>query len=174
MYRSELFRRHSDGVRFAEFVQTRLNESLAIRKQTFEIFWKMFAVFWTICTRNTFLEPYFDILYLFSKGRYDKKNLWRRKCVRRAILRNVEVGVEGGNPYFVCNTSNCVTVRPVRGHLTPKMNIAFFIRYLTLNIFLFDNFFEQSCIFREKRKKLFWGRIWQFFREKGLSRRKLT
>ncbi len=32
------------------------------------------------------------------------------------------------NLYFVCNTSNCVTVRPVKGHLTPKINIAYFIR----------------------------------------------
>ncbi len=72
--------------------------------------------------------------------------------------------------YFLCNTSNCVTVLPVRGHLTPKMNITFFIRNLMLNIFLFKNFFEKSCIFRENRKKLFWGRIWQFFRE----RRRLT
>ncbi len=41
------------------------------------------------------------------------KNLWGRKCVRRAIFRTVEVRVEGGEPYFVCNTSNCVTVRPI-------------------------------------------------------------
>ncbi len=37
------------------------------------------------------------------------KNLWRRKCVRRAIFRTVEVKVEGRfvpfNPYFVCNTT---------------------------------------------------------------------
>ncbi len=37
------------------------------------------------------------------------KNLWRRKCVRRAIFWNVEVRVEGRfvlfNPYFVCNTA---------------------------------------------------------------------
>ncbi len=59
----------------------------------------------------------------------------------------------------VCKMSNCVTVRPVRVHLTPKLYIAFFIRNLMLNIFLFDNFFEKSCIFRENRKKLFWGRI---------------
>ncbi len=81
-----------------------------------------------------------------------------------------EVRVEGGeapfNPYFVCNTTNCVTVRPLRGHLPQKMNIAFFIRNLMLNIFLFDNFFEKSCIFRENSKKLFRGRIWQFFRER--------
>ncbi len=65
-----------------------------------------------------------------------------------------------------CSTSNCVTVRPVRGYLTSKMNMAFFIRNLMLNIFLFNNFFEKSCIFRENRKKLFRGRIWQFFRER--------
>ncbi len=38
-----------------------------------------------------------------------KKNLWRRKCVRRGIFRNVEVRVEGRfvpfSPYFVCNTA---------------------------------------------------------------------
>ncbi len=97
-----------------------------------------------------------------------KKNLWRRKCVRRAIFRNVEVAPF--NPYFVCNTFNCVTVRPVRCHLTPKMNIAFFIRNLMPNICLFNNFFENSCIFRENRKKLFWGRIWQLFRgRRGLT-----
>ncbi len=37
------------------------------------------------------------------------KNLWCRKCVRRAIFRNIEVRVEGRfvpfNPYFVCNTA---------------------------------------------------------------------
>ncbi len=71
------------------------------------------------------------------------------------------------NFYFVCNTSNRVTVRPVMGHLAPKMNIPFFIRNLMLNIFLLNNFFEKkNCIFRENRKKLFWGRIWQFFRER--------
>ncbi len=74
------------------------------------------------------------------------------------------------NLYFACNTSNCVTVRPVRDHLTPKVNITCFIRNLMLNIFLFDNFFEKSCTFRENRKKLFRRRIWKFFRE----RRRLT
>ncbi len=38
-----------------------------------------------------------------------EKNFWRRKSVRRAIFRNVEVTVEGRfvpfNLYFVCNTA---------------------------------------------------------------------
>ncbi len=37
------------------------------------------------------------------------KILWRRKCVRRGIFRNVEIRIEGRfvpfNPYFVCNTA---------------------------------------------------------------------
>ncbi len=37
------------------------------------------------------------------------KNLWRRKCVRRAIFRTVEVRVESRfvpvNPHIVCNTA---------------------------------------------------------------------
>ncbi len=90
-----------------------------------------------------------------------KRNLrkTRRKykkyvSVRRVIFRNVEERVD---PYFVCNMSNCVTVRPVMGHLTPKINIAFFIRNLMPNICLFDNFFEKSCIFRENGKKTVLG-----------------
>ncbi len=35
-----------------------------------------------------------------------------------------------------------------------------------MNIFLFDNFFKKSSIFWENREKLFWGCIWQFFRER--------
>ncbi len=59
----------------------------------------------------------------------------------------------------VCNTSNCVTVRPVRGHLTPKMNIGLLYQKFDAEYFLFHNFFEKSCTFRENSKKLFWGRI---------------
>ncbi len=37
------------------------------------------------------------------------KILWRKKCVRRGIFRNVDVRIEGRfvpvNPYFVCNTA---------------------------------------------------------------------
>ncbi len=91
---------------------------------------------------------------------------------QKKIFRNIEVRVEGDidpfNPYFVCNASNCVTVRPVRGHLTPKMNIAFFIRNLMLNIFLLNNFFEKSNIVGENRGK-FWGENMTIFQEKGSS-----
>ncbi len=44
-----------------------------------------------------------------SVDRRRLKSLWRRKCVRRAIFRNVKVMVGGRfvpfNPYFVCNTA---------------------------------------------------------------------
>ncbi len=43
-----------------------------------------------------------------------------------------------------------------------------------LNIFLFDNFIEKSCIFRENRKKLFWGAFDNVLGKEGVLRRKLT
>ncbi len=59
-----------------------------------------------------------------------------KPLVRPKTSREQEVGQKSDiSDHFVCNTLNCVTVRPVRGHLTPKMNIAFFIRNLMLNIF---------------------------------------
>ncbi len=135
------------------------------------------VLFWKGGFNNSVSNYLLPVAFWNLKSRFFKpkhKNHWRRKCVRRAIFRTVNGRVEGSeapfNLYFVCNTSNCVTVRPVRGHVAPKMNIAFFIRNSILNIFLFHNFFEKNCIFRENRKKLFWGRIWQFSRE----RRRLT
>ncbi len=89
----------------------------------------------------------------------DKKEILAQEMRQKSDISERGSKVAPFNPYFVCNTFNCVTVRPVRGHLTPKMIIAFFIRNLMMNIFLFNNFFEKSCIFRENRKKLFWGRI---------------
>ncbi len=54
------------------------------------------------------------------------KNLWRRKCAKRAIVRNVEVRIEGG---FLClqrvQLRHCATFQG--SSCTPKMNIAFFI-----------------------------------------------
>ncbi len=39
-----------------------------------------------------------------------KKKLWRRKCVRRATFRNVEVRVEGGFPLFATRPlGHCAT-----------------------------------------------------------------
>ncbi len=90
------------------------------------------------------------------------KNLWRRKCVRRGIFPS--------NPYFVCNTSNCVTVRLVRGNLTPKMNIAFFYQKFDAEYF----FIQQCCIFGENRKKSFWrGAFDNFLGKEGVLGQKL-
>ncbi len=45
---------------------------------------------------------------IFAEAHRNNKNLWRRKCVRGAIFRTIEVRVEGRfvpcNPYFVCYT----------------------------------------------------------------------
>ncbi len=57
---------------------------------------------------------------ILEEKRWNIKNLWRRKRVRRAIFRNVELRVEGRfvsfNPYFVCNTDigRCMSHRPYK------------------------------------------------------------
>ncbi len=64
----------------------------------------------------------------------------------------------------LCHCATCP------GSSYTKNEYSLFYQKFDAEYFLSDNFFEKSCIFREKRKKLFWGRIWQFFRE----RRSLT
>ncbi len=91
------------------------------------------------------------------------KNLWHRKCVRRAIFRTEEV-IRPLQPLLGLRHSRWVTAQPVRGHLTPKMNIILFYQKLDAEYFLFVNFFEKSNIFRQDGKKLFWWHIWRFFR----------
>ncbi len=88
------------------------------------------------------------------------KNLWRRKCVRRVIFRNVEVRVEGGCHCATCQESSYT-----------KNEYSLSYRKFDAEYFFIQQFFrKKSCIFRENHKKLFWRRIWQFFRE----RRRLT
>ncbi len=92
------------------------------------------------------------------------KNLSHRKCVRRAIFRNVEVRVEGGG--------NCVTVRPVRCHLTPKMNIAFFITNLILKFFSLTIFLKKAIFSEKNAKNCFGGAFDNFPGKEGVLRRK--
>ncbi len=72
----------------------------------------------------------------------------KTKKIKKSLAQEVRQKRDFWN--VVCNTSNCITVRLVRGHLTPKMNIAFFIRNLMRNIFLFNNFFEKKMYFQRK------------------------
>ncbi len=67
-----------------------------------------------------------------------KKNLWRRNCVRRAISERRST--RQGSSYT-------------------KNEYSLFYQKFDGEYFLFNNLFEKSCIFRENRKKLFWGRI---------------
>ncbi len=121
--------------------------------------------------------------YSLARANYMKTTLWKGKSLAQEVRQKSDIserrskgwrGLRPFNPYFVCNTSNCDTVRPVRGHLTPKINIVFFSRNLMLNIFLFNNFLQKSCIFRENRKKLFWGAFDNFLGKEVVLLRKLT
>ncbi len=42
------------------------------------------------------LKKFDENLQPILEKNYKEKNLWHRKCVRKAIFRNVEVRVEGG------------------------------------------------------------------------------
>ncbi len=58
-----------------------------------------------------------------------------------------------------------VTVRPIKGHLTPKMNITFSVR-IGGWISFYATIFLKKPVFSEKTEKLFWEHIWQFFGER--------
>ncbi len=99
----------------------------------------VYELFWGI-----FKPLYHKIWKILRK--VSKKSLGQEMRQKRDISERRSKGRRGR---IVCNTSNCVNVQSVRGHLTPKMNIAFFIRNLMLNIFLFNNFFEKNIIFKK-------------------------
>ncbi len=97
------------------------------------------------------------------------KNLWHRKSVRREILRNVELRVEGGAVFFV--------TRPLRPYVTckgrQKLILLFFITNYMLNIFLFTIFFKQY--FPWKSCKIVLGAYLAIFLGKrGVLLQKLT
>ncbi len=81
-------------------------------------------------------------LISYQAAMADGQNLWPRKCVRRAIFRNIEVRVEEGE---LCHCATC----QVSSYT--KNEYSLFIRNLMLNIFLFNNFFEKSCCSRRER-----------------------
>ncbi len=106
--------------------------------------------------RNSYLLGTF---FSFPHSRRGKqKNLWRRNCLRRAIspfqpllcLRHVQL----------CHCATC------QGSSYTKNEYSLFYQKFEAEYFFIRQFFRKSYIFRENRKKLFWKRIWQFFRER--------
>ncbi len=75
------------------------------------------------------------------------------------------MGLRPLQPLLYLPHSRWVTVRPVRGHLTPKVNITFFYQKLDAEFFFIQLFFEKKQYFLKKPWKTALGRIWQFFRE---------
>ncbi len=68
-----------------------------------------------------------------------------------------------------------VPVRPVRGHLTLKMNITFFFyQELDTEYLFIRQLFEKSRIFQENCEKLFWGKLDNFLGKGGILSQKLT
>ncbi len=59
-----------------------------------------------------------------------------------------------------------MTIFRTQGHLTPKLNVAFFMGSEILNIFSSKNFFDESNIFRENGEKNFG--VYDHFLEDGI------
>ncbi len=62
-----------------------------------------------------------------------------------------------------------------KGHLTSKINTTFFYHKLDVKYLHVKQFFQKkkNSIFRGNCKKLLWGRIWPFSRERGRLSKKL-
>ncbi len=97
----------------------------------------------------------------YLKKKYSTHSLEYKKYLAQGVRQKRDISerrrVEGGkapfNPYL---TRPTVTVRPARGRLTPKMNIAFFIRNLILNFFI-QQFFRKKLYFQSKLQKTVLG-----------------
>ncbi len=111
-----------------------------------------------------------------GRGACTPRPPWIREWVKTSIKKSLAQEVRQKRNILDCKSkvrplqpSLCLqhvhwdSVRPIKGYLTPKMNITFPIRNCMLNIFLFNNFFLKKQNFL---KKMFWEHIWQFFRER--------
>ncbi len=138
----------------------------------FFIFWKRFyEKIWSFNFHGMSGERLQIYESLDTTGNH-KKSLAQEVRQKNDISEYTSKGWRGS---LLClQQGRWVTVRPVRGHRTTKMNITFFIRNKMLNIFLFNNFFEKAVFSGKTVKKLFWRRIWQFLVKKGVLRQKLT
>ncbi len=71
---------------------------------------------------------------------------------------------------LLCLQQGCwVTVRPVRGHPTPKMNITFFLSQIRCWIFFYSTTFLKNAVFSEKTaENCFGGASDNFLRKKDV------
>ncbi len=97
-----------------------------------------------------------------------EQNLWRRKCVRRAIFRNV---VAPPSTLTLFATRPTASLCDLSGVILHQKWIKPFLSEILCWIFFYSTILSKKAVFSEKTaKNCFGGRIWQFFRE----RRRLT
>ncbi len=92
------------------------------------------------------------------------KNLWSRKCVRRAIFWNTELKVPF-NPYLVCNMA-ARSLRDCQRSSYTKNEYNLFYQKLDAESFFIRPFFRKKAIFPEKTMKNCFGNAFEFFRER--------
>ncbi len=79
-----------------------------------------------------------------------------------------------GNPYFVCNTSNCVTEWPVRVIYT-KNEYSLFYQKFDVEYFFIWQFFRKKPYFQRKPKKTVSGGAFEnFLGKESVLHQKLT
>ncbi len=105
---------------------------------------------------------------LWLKLLQNKKNLWRTKCVRRAIFRSLLQPLLCLQHVQLCH---CATSQ---GSSYSKNEYSLFYQKFDAENFFIGQFFRKKLYFQRNLKKLFWGRIWQFFGERRSVSRKLT
>ncbi len=72
--------------------------------------------------------------HFFQNFMKTKKKIWRKKSVRRAIFRNVEVMVKEGE-YFVCNTDAAGSLCDCQGSFYTKNEYKLFYQKLDTEYF---------------------------------------
>ncbi len=95
----------------------------------------------------------------------DQKILRRRKCVRRAIFRNVEVRVRPLHPSLCLKHVQLYHCATCQGSSYTKNEYGLFYQKFDTEYFFIPQFFRNKLYFQRKPQK-----TWQFFRE----RRRLT
>ncbi len=93
-----------------------------------------------------------------ENGAPQEKNLWRRKCVRRAIFRNVE-GLKGRGPFNLTlfatrPLGHCATCQ---GSSYTKNEYNLFYQKLDAEYFFIQQFFQKKQYFQRKLRKTVLG-----------------
>ncbi len=117
------------------------------------------TLFWKLIKRRDEMQFFFLRILPYPVKR--EKNLWRRKCVRRAIFRNVEVRVEGAQHVQLCHCATC------QGSSYTRNEYNLFYQKFDSEYFFIQQFFRKKLYFQRKQQKTVLVANLTIFRGKG-------